>query len=593
MTDPSAATWSAPVPLPRRPEAPPRTLRSLLDEGIPDAPVPGLDGVLDALEERLGHSRRERDEQQAALLRRADDLVRDLHTRLATAEAQVRRLERLLFGFEELGEFGTEGAAEAEGHLRRLRAYRDELRSMHGAPALQEAREGMRTHLETERERVVSRLNHDGLADEMDPIVDGILGILDPADTEWAGRAIDAFERDVREWRRFHHLPAIQRFWSGLSERLRDADPVGAAEAQGRAEALAAEIVRRRQDRELSERARREALEIREAVADLQGRGPEEINVLMHTWLGRLRRYQDDFELDEGVRKEIYQTFGAVNRARKDLGVEGFIDALNRKFRTDWSEYVRLWEMKLESARAQDRRDAEEDERLDRERQERERQTAEERAASEARLRELTAILEEQGGGSDWRTDADVREDVKEMLLSGVDEGGCQSEPFLAAARRFAPLAHGAEFRKLRRSLAKRGVRFDEIELIEPERPDSPDEELFRRLAPVWRGKTVAIVGGLPREQVRRRVEEGLGLKEARWYEYYRVTCQQEQAESAIRSGAIDLVLLLIRYAGHKINEVRETARSCGVECRVIDRGCGVTSILRGLETAGAAVARG
>jgi hypothetical protein len=547
---------------------------------------------VDRLEEKLGRSRQERDEQRSQLLRRADDLVRDLHARLASVETQVRRLERLVAAFEELGEFGAEGAAEAEGHLRRLRAHRDELRSMHDTPALQEARVGMLAHLQTERERVVSRLNHERLAEEMDPVVDGILGILDPADTAWAGRAIDAFEHDVREWRRFHHLPAIERFWRGLADRLRDADPVEAAEAQRRAEALAAEIVRRRQDRELSEQARREALEIREAVADLAGRGPEEIHVLMHTWLGRLRRYQDDFELDEGVRKEIYQTFGAVNRARKDLGVEGFIDALNRKFRTDWSEYIRLWEMKLESARAQDRRDAEEDERLERERLERERQTAEERAASEGRLRELTEILEEQSTVNAWRTDPDVREDVKEMLLSGVDEGGCQSEPFLAAARTFAALAHGAEFRKLRRSLAKRGVRFDEIDLIEPERADSPDEDLFRRLAPLWQGKTIAIVGGLPREQVRRRVEEGLGLKEARWYEYYRVTCQQEQAESAIRSGAVDLVLLLIRYAGHKINEVKETARSCGVECRVIDRGCGVTSILRGLETAGATVAR-
>ncbi|MGH2570543.1 MAG: hypothetical protein ACRDGR_04915, partial [bacterium] len=337
MTDPSAASWSAPVPLPRKPEAPPRTLRSLLEEGFPDAPVPDLDDVLDGLEEKLGRSRQERDEQQSQLLRRADDLVRDLHVRLASAEAQVRRLERLVSAFEELGEFGAEGAAEAEGHLRRLRAHRDELRSMHDAPALQEAREGMRTHLETERERVVSRLNHERLAEEMDAVVDGILGILDPPDTAWAGLAIDAFERDVREWRRFHHLPAIERFWRGLADRRGTADPVGAAEAQGRAESLAAEIVRRRQDREVGERARRDALEIREAVADLAGRGPEEVNVLMHVWLGRLRRYQDDFELDEGVRKEIYQTFGAVNRARKDLGVEGFIDALNRKYRTDWT----------------------------------------------------------------------------------------------------------------------------------------------------------------------------------------------------------------------------------------------------------------
>jgi hypothetical protein len=426
----------------------------------------------------------------------------------------------------------------------------------------------------------------------MDPVVDEILAMIEPPDVLWASRAVDRFESEVREWRRFHHLPTICRFWNALAARLEGMDPSGAEAAYERSRALEQEIRHRDERRTVNEAARRAALEIREAVANLGERGEEEINVQMHIWLGRLRRYQDDFNLEDGVTKEVYRTFGAINRVRKELPVHGFIDALNRNFRTDWDEYVRHWEMKLEAARTQDRLDAEEDERLEREREERERLSAEERERSEARLGEITRILQELAAGSEWRDDADVRDDVKEMLLAAVDQGGCQSEDFLGAARAFAPLAHGADFRKLRRSLAKRGVDFDEIELIESERADSPDEELFRELGPDWSGKTVAIVGGLPREQVRRRIEEGLGLKEARWYEYYRDTCEQEPAEAAIRSGAVDLVLLLVRYAGHKINEVRETARSCGIEVRVIDRGCGVTSILRGLKSARLAVPR-
>jgi len=586
MTDLSAATWGA-APHPRETEPAPRSLRALVEAGVPDYPAAELDHAIEELESGLDVARRERDEQRTVLLRRADSLVRALHARIASVESRRRRLERLRAGFEELGEFGADGLRRAEDRLRELHAYHEKLRSIESAPVLREARDGLREQLEQDRERVTSRLDHESVVDTVERVANELLVAVDPADADWAGRAMDRFERDVREWRRFHHLPTIERFWEGLAERLQESDPVGAETARARATSLADEIARRRELRETNERARREALEIREAVADLADLGPEEASVRMHVWLGRLRRWQDDFDLEEGAKKEIYLTFGAANRARRDLAVPGFIDALDRNFRTDWNEYVREWEMKLDAARAQDRLDSEQDERLEREREERERLGAEERAAAEARLREITSMLREIAATDDWQDDADAREDVREMLLAGVDQDGCQNEEFLAASRPYAALAYGGDFRRLRRSLAKRGVDFAEVRWIEPERAESPDEELFRRLGPRWRGRTLAIVGGLPREQVRRRIEEGLGLKEARWYEYYRDTCEQDQAEAAIRSGAVDLVLLLIRYAGHKINEVRETARSCGVECRVIDRGCGVTSILRGLEAAG------
>jgi hypothetical protein len=606
MSDPSAADPGPGFPreepnafLPPR-AAPPgvprpskQSLRSLLEAGLPEPPVDDFEEIHESLAEKLDRSRRDREEQEAVLLQRADELVADLRARVAEVEAQLNRLDFLRQGFRELGEFGTSGLFEVESHLERLRRHHEHLRSILEVPALQNARERLRRRVGQERDNLLARLDHEAVREEVEKVVGAILERIEPPESDWARQAVLSFEENVREWRRFHHLPAIARFWRELADRIAETDPAGAASAREREEELSHEIERRASMKKVNEEARRFALEVREAVADLESLGPETRKVQMHLWLGNLRRYQDDFELDDGVKKEVYLTFGSINRARKDCGVRGFIDALNRNFRTNWDEYVREWEMRLEAARVQDRLDEEEDERLEREREERERLSAEERARSEERLREITEMLTEIAGDDVWRSEPEVQDDVREMLLAAVDQGGCQSEEFLAVAREFAPLAHGADFRKLRRSLSKRGVDFDEIELLEPERAYGPDEELFRKRAPVWEGKTIAIVGGLPREQVRRRIQEGLGLREARWYEYYRDTCEQDPAESAIRSGAVDLVLLLIRYAGHKINEIKEVSRLAGVECRVIDRGCGVTSILRGLATAGGEPAAG
>ena len=100
------------------------------------------------------------------------------------------------------------------------------------------------------------------------------------------------------------------------------------------------------------------------------------------------------------------------------LAVQGFIDALNRNFRTDWEEYVRSWEQRLEGARVQDQLDREEDERMELEREERERLSAEERARSDARLTEITEMLEELADEPIWRTDAETQEEAAE------DDGG-------------------------------------------------------------------------------------------------------------------------------------------------------------------------
>ncbi len=574
--------------LPVEPPAGLETLESVLNQGLPQHPLGDFENRYQSLADRFLRAKKEREEKESELFERVDELVDSIDARLRQVELQIRRLTHLRAGFEALGSFGAEGRREVDSYLDRIREHRERILTLLSNPEVREARARLEQRVEDERRRLTEDLHYDSTRSEIEEVTARLLAACEDTEPQWALRAMESFEADIREWRRFQHLPTIEGFWREIANRLAGVDPEGAESAYAKADELKREIEDREHSKAINAQAKELALQIREAVPTLSELGPEETKVRMRIWLGQLRRFQDDYELDESTKKELYLSFGAINRARKDLAVQGFVDALNRNFRTDWEEYVRTWEQRLESARVQDQLDREEDERMELDRLERERLSAEERARSDARLKEVTEILEELADEAIWRSDAEAQEDVREMILAGLDDGGCQSEEFLAAARPFAPLVQGSEFRKLRRSLAKRGLDFEEITWIGSDEDDGPADELCERLRPVWKGKRIAIVGGLPREQVRRRLESGLELREARWYEYYRHHCDQEQAESAIRSGTVDLVVLLIRYAGHKINEIREVCRGAGVECRVIDRGCGVTSLLRGLEEAGA-----
>ena len=570
----------------RPPGASPPPVTDFLEAGFSPPPWKDFEALHAELNQRLEEDRRVRDAREALLLEKGEELLEEAKSRHARIESQVHRLEVLLAGFEELGGFGRAGREEVEGHLRVAREYRELLRGFLEHPGFEEARELRDRVVRDERGRLLESLHRDRLPAEIDEAVTSILSAVDSSSSDWAREAMHAFEEDLREWRRFHHLPAVERFWREMKKRLARNYPDLAREAEEKSIELGAENERRESTRQSNEEARELALEVRAQVETLSRDALEEARVLMNVWLGRLRKYQDELDLDEGVRKEVYQAFGSVNRVRKELRVPGFIDALNRSYRTDWDDYVRLWESKLEAARAQDRADRREDRRAEERERELEIASSEELRRVSRRLEEIVEVLDELGSDEGWRDDVETREEAREFLMSGVELDGGRSEEFLRAAAPFAALCHGAELRRLRRSLAKRDVDFDTIELIAPDDPSGVDA-LLAELRPRWKGAQLAIVGGLPREQVRVRIAEGLQLGAVRWFEYYRNRCERESAEAAIRSGSLDLVLLLVRYAGHRIGEIKDVARSEGVEVRVIDRGCGVSAILRGLRAAG------
>jgi hypothetical protein len=328
--------------------------------------------------------------------------------------------------------------------------------------------------------------------------------------------------------------------------------------------------------------ARRLASEIQGVLPGLALLGPEEVNARLHVWLGRLRGYLDGFDLDDDAQRDIQRTFGEINSARRMLGIDGFPDPLSREFRTDWKQYVELWEERLERARLQDELDRREDGRLREEREGVRSLDPEDRRRHDLMIHEITQILREMAASEEWWSFPDQREEAREYLLGGMEAGGCTNDSFLAAARVFAPLVEGDRFRPLRRSLAGEGMDLSRDRSLSDAR-DRPDDPLFARLRPSWEGKRVVLVGGLPREGSRRRLERGLALASLRWFEYFRHRSQRDEAAVAIRAGGVDQVLLLARYAGSGIGGLRDVCRSMGVPFRTVETGCGVAAVLRTL----------
>jgi hypothetical protein len=442
---------------------------------------------------------------------------------------------------------------------------------------LREAQERRERRLEEERERLEEELCPESSAEAVDECISGILNLLvGRQEVAWAVELMGRFEERARAADALHHLPSILRFWKGVKNR----DP----SARRRAREIEAEI----QERERLAQARGEVRdlirEIRSGIEYLDQLGQHERSAQMHVWLGKLRRFQDEFEFDSPTQREIAHTFGAINSARKRLEVPGYIDALNRNFNTNWETYVKHWEERLPEARRLDREDRETEQRLERRRREEEETKERERREAAERLAMVIEDLRAlPAPAPEGRTELDT-EEVRSLLREGVRRGGNSVQEFLEAASPFSRLGYGSEFRSLRRSLRKIGVPEKELPSAPPAEPDDRFDRLLAERRGAWRGKRVAIVGGLPQEGTRRRVEEGLGLAELRWYELYREHDSYQDVARSVRSGRLDALVLLIRYASHRIAELREIAKGEGVPCGIVDRGCGVAALLRGLD---------
>lgn len=560
-------------------------LAALLAEGTPASPIEDFELYMEGLGHALQRAREIRDARENEQFQQAEQLVEDLETKVAEADEQLRRLEMLRAEFSGLGDAGATGLTETVGALERLHDHRSALESRLSHPALQQATARRHERIRRFKAELLRRLHPEAASESVDAVITEILGVIRGPDIAWAESAIDSFADKLTPETRSAHSASIVRFWKQLARRLESTDPVAATQARERALRIEREI----QDRERRDSTAREATslidDITTGLRGLSHLGHEEIKAQLAIWLGRLRKLQDEEDLDDPLLQSVNVTFGRINTTRKDLRIDFYFDALNRNFTTNWDTYLRGWEGRLLEARAHDRRvEAREQELADDQRRREEREEAS-RRLQEERVKAITSLLIEASDPASWTSDQGVQEELRELILTGVESGGVHSAGFLQAVVPLAPLiVQGYEYRSLRRALDRAGHSLKEVVSIPKAAESRLPEPVVSRVKAKWAGRTIAIVGGMPKEETRRAIEGTLALREARWYELYRGHDTGEAAVSAIRAGGVDAVVLLIRFAGHEINRIKAVCDVSGVPCHTAPSGGGLSAVTRALD---------
>lgn len=188
----------------------------------------------------------------------------------------------------------------------------------------------------------------------------------------------------------------------------------------------------------------------------------------------------------------------------------------------------------------------------------------------ERELRSLEQLLEA-------HTDA---QQVVAQLDVAIASGVAQDDPrMIRLLRSYPDIVKFARFKPLRRAI--RAMEVDEEAEADDTVPGPPPEWPHW---PVVRERRVIILGGSPREQARTRIERAFAMGELTWVQ----VDQHKQLDSLaqrIRSGGLDLLILLQSFASHKASDkLVEACRDGGVPFVPIEHGYGVARIQRAIE---------
>ena len=142
----------------------------------------------------------------------------------------------------------------------------------------------------------------------------------------------------------------------------------------------------------------------------------------------------------------------------------------------------------------------------------------------------------------------------------------------------------GQEFRSLRRAIRDEvdAARADEAEDAGTEEPEIPAEWAWRVFTKAQRA---LIVGGDPREPNRLRLERAFGFSELEWVgaEYKRNNLHG--VRDRVRSGRVDMVILLTRFTGHDADQIIIPAcREMNVGFVCVPHGYGVVRVRQAIE---------
>lgn len=290
--------------------------------------------------------------------------------------------------------------------------------------------------------------------------------------------------------------------------------------------------------------------------------------------------------------RALHQVFGQLTRICTELLVpKGYwVDAVARKFQTDWQEHQEIWNARLQKWLA---------ERAERERKAVEAETARKRreqvVAENDRIQhelqiELGELVSEPEPDSEYLVG----------LVSEILHFRSSNEPLdEGLVTQLAPLAHhfksGSEFRPLRKALRKIGALAQEsgrhaavgdVEVASEPRPSArPTDEFNGRFG----GRTGVVVGGSRREYRREKLQKYFGFSELEWIENERTeTADGASIGKRIRNGRYGIVLLLARFCSHGLQDhLKSACKAANVPFALVEKGYGQPRISAALRALG------
>ena len=176
------------------------------------------------------------------------------------------------------------------------------------------------------------------------------------------------------------------------------------------------------------------------------------------------------------------------------------------------------------------------------------------------------------------------RERVIRLATQTVKAGVTQSDVrLLSLLLPYAEDLQHAKGLKTLKGKLKAALREDEV---------SEQQDLSRALPSDWpyrhltQDKHAVIIGGDPRAQAKRRIEETFGLASLQWEDTdpqrVRSLCTR------VEQGSVDLVLIVRSYISHKtIDGLMPACKSSGVAVAVVDIGYGTTQVQLAIERYG------
>ncbi|MEO6812148.1 MAG: hypothetical protein ABI353_23820 [Isosphaeraceae bacterium] len=301
---------------------------------------------------------------------------------------------------------------------------------------------------------------------------------------------------------------------------------------------------------------------------------PREQSAQLKIWIGRYRKIQDRFKLEERITVSeeddalMHQTFPRLVGISK-VYWPGYIEAFSRNFTTDWDRYIEEAQEDLRAASdvarrykdLEDRRQKQDDRVIEQRRQARD-------LAQDA-LTELRYLVDQPGF-------PDEGLEQFHALLGNVIQGFGVSDPdVIAIVLPHRELLSGKEFRALRRHLDQAHQSEADIE------EDQKLHDEFEDVIQATRGQKALMIGGSAREESRKALDQFFEFGELEWESHEGTRpALLKSLEERIRNRGMDLVLILKEFVGHIVpGRLRPLCEQYDIPCLMVEKGYGTRQV--------------